>query len=191
MGQETGMAVELLKRRFTVDEFHRMGATGILADADRVELIDGEVVLMTPIGVRHAACVACLTRHFSSLGDRAIVWVQHPVRLDETSELYPDVALLRARPDFYATKAPEPADIELVVEVADTSGGYDRTTKLPRYARAGIGEAWLVDLPGDFVNVYREPAAAGYGDVRRLARGQRLPCVAFPELAIPVATVLG
>ncbi len=186
------MAVEILRRRFTVDEYHRMGEAGIFREDDRVELIDGEIVEMTPIGSPHAACVTRLAHIFiAKVGERAVVRVQNPIILGATSEPEPDVAVGHPRPDFYARGHPEAADVWLVVEVADTSLAFDRTVKVPLYARAGIAEAWVVDLPGQRVEVYRRPAGGRYAEVQRHERGHRLACAALPDLALSVDDALG
>ena len=142
------MAVEVSRRRFTADEYLAMGDAGILRDDDRVELIDGDIVAMTPIGRRHVAVVNRLTRLFvARLGDGAIVQPQGSLRLDFSTEPQPDLAVLRHRDDFYETGSrPAPDDILLLIEVADTSLRYDLTTKAALYARHGIGEYW-VDRP--------------------------------------------
>ncbi len=162
------------RRKFTVDEYHLLARAGILKEDDRVELIDGEIVEMSPIGSRHAACVARLTEWAGSLRGRAVVWVQNSVRLGDFAEPQPDLALLRPRADFYAAAHPTPEDVFLVVEVAETSSDYDRQVKIPLYARWGISEAWLVDLEADRVEVYRSPAPEGYRDVRVVARREHL-----------------
>ena len=186
------MAVEIARRRFTVDEYHRMGQAGILREDDRVELIDGEIVEMTPIGSPHAACVTRLAHaFFAMVGRHAAVRVQNPIALGATSEPQPDLALVRPRADFYAGGHPGPGDVWLVVEVADTSLTFDRTVKVPLYARAGIPEVWVVDLAGQRVEVYRRPAGGLYADVQRHERGQRLVCAAFPDLALSVDEALG
>lgn len=185
------MAVRIVKRLFTVDEYHRMVEAGILGEDDRVELIEGEVVQMTPIGSRHAACVAKLTALFSRVQDRAIVWVQNPIRLGRHSEPQPDVALLKPRADFYAQAHPGPGDVLLVVEVAETSAAYDRELKVPLYARNGVAEVWLVDLAEERVEVYRQPAPRGYQDVRRLRRGERVAPQAFPDVGLTVDDIVG
>lgn len=121
------MALHPIRRRFSVAEYHQMAEAGILGEDDRLELIDGEVTEMTPIGHRHAACVARLTKYFvQSTGDAAVVWVENPVRLHEQSEPQPDLALLHHRPDFYAARHPTPDDIMLLVEVAEISAELDR-----------------------------------------------------------------
>jgi len=183
--------VQLLKRLFTVAEYHKMAEAGILSEDDRVELLEGEVVRMAPIGLRHATCVRRLNRLFSKwVGERAIVDVQNPIRLGEHSEPQPDVALLKPRPDFYATSHPGPEDVVLVIEVAETSAAVDREVKVPLYARFGVPEVWLVDLAEDRVEVFREPSAQGYREVRVLRRGESVAPALLPDLAVPVDAVL-
>jgi Uma2 family endonuclease len=185
------MVVEVAKRLFTVDEYYQMAEAGILMEDDRVELLEGEVVEMTPIGRRHAACVNRLNRLFSrQVGEHAIVSIQNPVHLSEYSEPQPDLALLQPRPDFYAQAHPGTEDVLLVVEVAETSADSDRNVKVPLYARAGIPEVWLVDLAEECVEIYRKPSPRGYGEVRRAWRGERLFPQAFPEMELAVDDVL-
>ncbi|MBI3979408.1 MAG: Uma2 family endonuclease [Chloroflexi bacterium] len=186
------MALNPMRWRFTVAEYHQMAEAGILGEDDRVELIDGEVIKMTPIGSRHAACVARLTWHFGHLlGSAAIVWVQNPVYLDEYAELEPDVALLRPRPDFYASRHPTPGDVLLIVEVAQTSAEFDRRVKVPHYARSGIPEVWLADLDQQTVTVYRDPSPSGYRTEWVVHRGGVLSPLAFPNVSLAVADILG
>jgi Uma2 family endonuclease len=147
---------------------------------------------MAPIGSRHAACVKRLNNLFSrQVGDRAVVGVQDPVRLDEYSEPQPDLTLLRPRPDYYAGGHPGPEDVLLVVEVAETSAEYDRQIKVPLYARAGIREVWLVDLAASAVEVYREPTPEGYRQVRRFGRGETLSPEALPDINLALDDILG
>ena len=186
------MAVQLLRRSFTVEDYHRMARAGILREDDRVELLDGEILEMTPIGSRHAACVDRLNQLFSDqVRRRAIVRIQNPIRLSERSEPQPDLTLLRPRPDFYAQTHPGPGDIFLVVEVAETSVEVDRDVKVPLYARAGILELWLVDLAGECIEVSRTPTPQGYQEVRRVRRGDRLVPDAFPDLEFVPDTIIG
>lgn len=186
------MHVELLKRRFTVEEYHRMAQAGILSDDDRVELIQGEIVEMTPIGPRHAACVDRLTdRLTATLRARARVRIQGPIRLDPRSEPQPDLVLLRPRPDFYVRAHPGPEDVLLVIEVAESSLDLDREVKLPLCARAGIPTVWLVNLTGEYVEIHRLPSPEGFREVHQLGRGQPLTLEALPDLALTVDDVLG
>ncbi len=169
-----------------------MAWAGILSEDDRVELIEGEIVEMPPIGSRHAACIKRLNNLFSrQVGGRAIVGVQDPIRLGEHSEPQPDVTLLRYRPDFYAGSHPGPEDILLLVEVSESSPEYDRQVKVPLYGRAGIREVWLVDLAAEAVEVYRGPSSEGYREFRRLGRGQALSPEAVPDLTLTVDDILG
>ncbi len=186
------MALQLQRRSFSVDEFHRMAEAGILREGDRVELIHGEVVTMIPIGSRHAACTMRLTELFAGqVGERAHLSVQNPVRMSDDSEPQPDLALLRRRSDFYAGSHPGPTDVLLLVEVAGTSAEEDRSVKLPLYARAGICEVWLVDLTDQCVEILRRPTADGYQDIRRLGRGDHANLLSFPDIRISIAAVLG
>ena len=169
-----------------------MARAGVFAEDDRVELLDGEIVEMTPIGPEHSGCVGVLTGLLARrLGDRAFVWVHNPVHLPDRSEPEPDVVLLRPRPDGYRTAHPLPADILLIIEVADTSLESDRGVKLPLYAQAGIPEVWLVNLPGEVIEVCREPGAGRYGSRHFARRGETVSCLAFPEMALAVDAILG
>jgi Uma2 family endonuclease len=186
------MAVDVVRHRFTVEQYQRMGEAGVFAEDDRVELIEGEIVAMTPIGSRHAAYVDRLNDLLTSAGGRrAIVRVQSPIRLGSHSEPQPDLVLLRRREDFYAGRHPEPADVLLVVEVADTSGELDRAIKLPLYARAGIVEAWVLDVSGPSLEVHRQPTPGGYREVQRPGRGEQVTVQALPGLGLAVDAVLG
>ncbi len=186
------MAMPLAHRRFTVDEYYRMAEAGILGEDDRVELLDGEIIEMTPIGDRHAATVTRLDDLFHErVGQRATVRVQNPVRLHHYAEPEPDVALVARREDRYVGGHPVPADVLLIVEVADTSLVYDRERKLPAYAAAGIPEVWLVDLTADRIEVYREPSGGAYRDRRVLGREAALTVLRLPDVALPASEILG
>lgn len=186
------MALQLTKRRFTVSEYHQMAQAGILGEDDRVELIDGEVTQMTPIGPRHSGCVMRLIDIFvKTFGDEALLNAQNPVVLGAYTEPEPDLALLRRRPDFYASGHPTPEDVFLLVEVGETSADLDRRVKMPLYARSGIAEVWLVDLEQGTVTVYREPAPGGYRTARVVRRGEQLAPLAFPGRSFEVAAILG
>ena len=186
------MDTQVLRRLFSVDEFHQMAEAGVFGEGDRLELLDGEIVQMTPIGSRHAACVDRLTDVFSERCRAiAIVHVQNPLVLSEGTECYPDVVLLRRRPDFYNDALPRPADVVLVVEVADTTGDYDRGVKVPRYAHAGIPEVWVVDLRARAVDVYRQPAGDAYRDEQRAGPGESLAVPGVHDQQIAIDDVLG
>lgn len=152
------MSAEALHHRFTVDDYDRMLEVGILAEDNRIELLDGEVIEKMGEGSPHAACIGRLDRVASrALGDQAMVRVQHPVVVGKYSEPEPDVAIVRWRDDFYATAHPRPEDVLLLVEVADCSRVLDGNRKLPIYAAHGVAESWLVDLHARRIEVHRDP----------------------------------
>ena len=188
-----GMAVKLVPHRFTVHDYHRMAEAGIFAEDDRVELLEGEVIEMPPIGPGHAGGVKRLMNSFLPLQAerKVIISVQDPIRLGERSEPQPDLALLKPRPDFYAREHPGPEDVFLMVEVMDSSASYDREVKVPLYARFGIQETWLVDVEQEVIELYRVPGPQGYQQVRTLRRGEQLAPQAFPELILTVDELLG
>ena len=180
--------IERERRRFTIEEYERMAETGILERDERVELIEGEIVEMSPIGSPHAAFVANLNHLLvHAVGDRALVWPQGPVRVPPRSVPQPDLALLRPR--SYVREAATIADVLLVIEVADTSLRYDRTVKLRLYARAGIPEYWIVDANTETLEIYRSPSGERYADLTRPSRDDRVALLAFPEAALPVASI--
>lgn len=182
----------LVHHRFTVGDYHRMGEAGILTEDDRVELIRGEIVMMSPIGSKHAGCVNALTRLLAvALNGVACVQVQNPIGLDNFSEPQPDLSVLKYRADDYRSASPVTANVLLVIEVADSTLGSDRGVKLPLYAEAGIPEYWLVDLQGERVEVYRAPASGAYAEKQVLARGEQVICGTLPQLTLDVATILG
>jgi Uma2 family endonuclease len=184
--------VELVRRRFTLDEYHRMAEAGILNEDDRVELIRGEIVQMTPIGRDHASCVARLTHLvLGRLHGRVVLWPQNPLLILPDSEPQPDIILLAWRADFYRRALPGPSDVALLVEVADTSLRYDRHVKGPLYAAAGVRDYWIVDLAGDAVEVYRTPGTGGFERAERLGRGATLAPLAIPDAPLAVADILG
>ncbi len=186
------MTVREVQRLFTIEEYHRMAEAGILHEDDRVELIDGEIIEMSPIGSRHAGTVnRCSKRFEQRFGDVAVVQIQNPVRLGEHDEPEPDLALLKPRPDFYTTAHPTPSDILLVVEVADTSLEYDRRQTLLLYARHGIAEVWLADVNTDTILVSRDPAPSGYRTAWTVGRGDPIAPLAFPERELDGVELLG
>ena len=186
------MAIQHTHYRFTRDEYHRMAQTGILPPDARVELINGEILEMSPIGRRHKACVDRLTSVFTPpLHSKAIVRVQSSIVLSEGQEPEPDITLLRYRDDFYGDSDETPADILLIIEVADTSEGYDRRTKGPLYARYGIPEMWLADVNRDRLTVYRDPTPDGYATAQVFSPSQSVSPLAFPDLNVPVRAIFG
>jgi len=182
------------RRRFTVREYERMIEAGILAEDDRVELIEGEILTMAPIGPRHAACVNRLVALLSRAhgGERFVLSVQNPVSLPlAQSEPQPDITLLVPPLSRYADRHPEAQDVLLAIEVAETSAADDRTKKVAVYARAGISEVWLTDLPNRTIECYRSPSPAGYADVTRFGRKHTIIPAAFPDLAIAADQIIG
>jgi Uma2 family endonuclease len=186
------MSHQLARRWFTASEYNRMAEAGILTEDDRVELIEGEIVEMSPIGSRHAACVNRLNMLLSSqAGQTFIVSVQNPIVVDDYSEPEPDVAVLRMRGDYYEQELPTVSDVLLVIEVADTSVEIDRSVKIPLYARAGVPVTVLVDLPRELIEVHSEPANGQYQSVQIFRRGDSLQLKALPQLNLSVEAILG
>jgi Uma2 family endonuclease len=186
------MQVEVTKKLFTVDEYYQMAEAGILGPGDRVELIDGEIIQMSPIGDRHAGHVNRANHLFAaSFAGRAVVSVQNPIQLNKYTEPEPDVLLLKPRSDYYAGKKVWAEDALLIVEVADTTLRYDRNIKVPRYAAAGVLEVWIENLSADELLVYRDPAAEGYAKSITLHRGDSVSPVAFPDVVFKVEDLLG
>lgn len=186
------MSAQLEKWHFNVDQYYRLAEVGVLKPDDRVELIEGEIIRMSPIGSPHAACVSRLTRLFhQSVAERAIVAVQNPVRLSDYSEAVPDVALLKQRADFYAAHHPAPEDVILVVEVSDTTLLTDRNVKMPLYARAGIAEAWLVNLPRKLIEVYFDSTDGSYRESLKFKQGEILVSPTVSGLSLAVDEIIG
>jgi Uma2 family endonuclease len=184
--------VEVTRRRFTLDEYHRMVQAGILNEDDRVELIRGEIVQMAPIGRDHASCVARLNHLLlGRLHGRVVLWPQNPLVILPDSEPQPDIILLGWRDDFYRRALPGPADVALLIEVAASSLDYDRRLKGPLYAEAGVRDYWIVDLEGDAIEVRRDPTRAGFQRTERVLRGGTLTPLAFPDVTLAAADILG
>lgn len=178
------------RHKLTVDDYHRLGSAGILAEGDRVELVGGDLIDMAPIGSRHAGLINKIVRLLSGIDDDvAILAIQNPVRLSLETEPQPDVALLRPRVDFYTDKHPEPADILLVIEVADASLRYDREIKVPLYARYGIPEYWIVDIENRQVVVYCDPVNGDYGRVMNLDATAKITPEFLPTVVFNVAAL--
>lgn len=181
------LQVERPRRLFTVDEYHRMADAGIFGPDERVELIEGEIIQMSPIGPRHAGCVINLTRLLvMRLGDRAVVSPQNPVVIRPRSEPQPDMLVLRRRDVSYSRAHPTPEDVLLAIEVADTTLRSDRIVKGRLYARSRSAEYWLIDVDAERVDVFRAPEGESYADVLSFARGERVAPIAFPDVVLPV-----
>jgi Uma2 family endonuclease len=184
------MSADVIKRRFTADEYQRMGQVGILPER-RLELIDGEVLVMTPIGTRHNAAVNRTNRVLVGLvGDQAIVQVQGSIRLDGYSEPQPDLALLTPRADDYVSRHPGPADILLLIEVSDSSIDYDVGRKAALYAASAIREYWVADLEKGELVVHLDPEGHAYRAIRRYRRGASIAPEALPDCALATDILL-
>ena len=188
------MTVLAAKHLITATEFTRMGETGVFAEDERLELIEGEIIEMSPIGRRHAGRVRflinLLTRRLAE--DEAVIDAQDPLILGDLSEPQPDLALLKPHADFYADEHPRPSDVLLLIEVADTSLTYDREIKIPIYARHGVPEVWIADLTAAAVEVYRQPTAEGYARIERLeVSDASLSPQLLPELSVTVQQLVG
>ena len=179
------------RRRFSVDEYYKLVEVGILAPDERVELLAGEIIKMAAIGNRHAFCVRWLSKAMMfALGDTAILDTQNPVRLSDRNEPEPDLTVLRWRDDGYQSALPGPEDVLLVIEVSETTAGFDRRHKLPMYAIYGIPEAWLWDLNTRHVEVYDEPMAGGYARMQVIGLEGILTPSALPHVAISVSEIM-
>jgi Uma2 family endonuclease len=179
--------VERPRRLFTVEEYHRMGEAGILGEDERVELIEGEIVQMAPIGTRHLGCVINANRLFiTRLGDRAVVSPQNPVVILPRSEPQPDLLLLRPLDVSYSRERPASQHVLLAVEVADTTVRFDRLVKGRLYARAGIPEFWLCLVGESAIEVYRGPSADGYAHMTVHGPGELVSPLAFPDVSFAV-----
>jgi Uma2 family endonuclease len=172
--------------KLTVEDYYRMGEAGILGADDRVELIEGEIIEMPPIACFHAGLGSRISDWLMRLlVGRAIAWARYPIRLSGHSAPQPDLALLKFRSDYYKGGLPTPADVLLVVEIADTSLHTDREVKAPLYAKHGIPEYWLVDLKARCVEVYLTPEEGRYQSVQTHKKGILAP-QAFPEAGLDI-----
>ena len=186
------MPAEVTKKLFTVDEYYRMVEAGILAPTDRVELIEGEVIQMSPIGNRHVGCVnRAMELFISALRGRATVSVQSPLRLGKYNVPQPDVIVLKPRADYYSSKPQTGQDVFFLVEVSDTTFRYDTTVKLPIYARNGVPEVWIENLQKDVLLVCREPSGEAYKTQLTLQRGDSLSPLTFPDVTFKIEDLLG
>jgi Uma2 family endonuclease len=182
----------LLPGPFTVEMYHRLGELGVFNETDRVELLDGQIVEMTPIGAAHAACVLRLNHLLSRYWTASIaVSMQNPVVLGPKWEPQPDIAVLRRPGGFGGDWLPTARDVVLVIEVADSSLDKDRDLKIPRYAKDGIPEAWLIDLNDDTIVRFRDPGPEGYGQAVTLRRGDKVTPLQLPHIEIAADEVLG
>ena len=179
------------KNRISVQEYYRIAETGVLASDARVELLDGQIVDMSPIGPFHGSVTKFLNQFFADVARRRwIMAIQDPAQLDDFSEPQPDLMLLKPSADYYRKRHPQPEDVFLLVEISDTSLEKDQKVKLPAYARAGIAEVWIVNLNEQTIEVYRQPHFAGYGSKVILSAGDKASPQAFPDVLLDVAELL-
>ena len=177
----------VLRYKLTVDELYALVETGHIAPEARIELLDGELYIMTPPSSDHSGEVNYLTKEFYRLySNDAIIRVQDPVYFTEHNFVEPDVTLLKIRDDFYKSAHPTPADVLLLVEVSKTTLGYDKGKKLNLYARLNIVEVWIVNLPENVVEVYRQPTGAGYTEKVLVKSGESVAAAAFPGREVVV-----
>lgn len=185
------MAIQLPRKRFTVDEYHKMGDAGILHEDDRVELIEGEIVEMSPMNVPHAVCIDRLNKLLNrQVPDEWTVRVQSPICLSVDTEPEPDLVLLKPRDYLKMQHHPGPDDVLLAIEVADSTIRSDRRYKVPLYARAGISEVWLVNIAKKLVEVYSDPFEGKYQSIRRVGLGEVLNLTALPGVSVAIDDIL-
>ena len=178
--------------KFDVHQYHALADAGILTKEDRVELIDGEIVVMSAIGNEHMATVDASAEFWiTAVSGRAIVRVQGAIRLNERNEPQPDVALLKRRADFYRSRSAGPDDVLLIVEVSDTSLSYDRGVKLSLYAEFEIPEVWIANIRARTIEAYTDPFGGEYTTLRTFRHGQTVTPAAFPDIALPVSDIIG
>ena len=181
------------RRKLDVNAYYALAEAGILGEDDRVELVDGDIIEMVPIGQGHSGTVNRLNEVLVlACQGRAVVSVQNPIRLDQRNEPQPDFAILRLRDDFYAVgERAGPADVLAIIEVSDSSLRYDRTVKLELYARSGIPEYWIVDLGRRTLTVHRRPTPAGFDDISTLGPGERVNLALVPGIVVKIDKVFG
>ena len=178
--------------RFSVEEFNKLPEVGIFDEDDRVELLDGEIIVMSPIGSQHAGTVMRINAILHGrVGSDVIFGLQTPTVVEEFSEPLPDVMLLKPRKDFYTSRHPVPKDILLLIEVSDTTLRYDRGRKLRKYAETRVSEVWIVNLENMTIEQYREPSGDSFASKRIFQRGEQITIAAFPDNAFPVEELIG
>lgn len=169
------MATEVIKRLINVEEYYKMAEVGILKPDDHVELINGEIFEMSPIGSRHAAIVDHFAKVMNQLfGGQAIVRIQNPIRFDNNNEPEPDISLLKYRSDYYSSAHPGPDDVLALIELAGSSISFDREVKAPLYATHGIREYWIIDLNNDQIEVYRNPDGVTFTEIKNYKPGEEI-----------------
>ncbi|MCP4697654.1 MAG: Uma2 family endonuclease [Gammaproteobacteria bacterium] len=177
---------------FTIAHYQKMIETGIFDEDEHVELIEGELIVMMPIGPVHSSKIRRLIHLFSqAAGDSAMVDAQDPIVLDDYSEPEPDIALLRPRDDYYEEANPKADDVLLLVEVADTSLSYDKKIKIPLYARHGVPEVWLINVPDRQVEIYLNPSPKGYRKILLPEKHEHISPALLPDVSVKVSDILG
>ncbi|MBI5206656.1 MAG: Uma2 family endonuclease [Candidatus Firestonebacteria bacterium] len=178
--------------RFTINEYYHLAKAGILQEDDNVELIEGRIIDMTPIGSKHASCVKRIMELLiNRLQKKATIGVQDPIDLNEQTELEPDITILIKRADFYAEHHPRPEDVLLIIEVADSSLEYDKTVKIPLYAKANIQEVWLINLIENIIEIYRNPSQIGYKFYEKASKEDTIFPLCFPDINIKASEIVG
>lgn len=186
------MSLTVLRHQFTVHEYARMRETGILTEDSRVELLDGEIYVMSPIGPIHVGLVNKLNHLLMQrIGDAGIISIQNPIQLNDHSEPQPDIAILSPRDDFYTNALATPDDVLLIIEIADSSLDYDREEKLPRYARAHIPEVWIIDANKSVVEQYTLPIQGEYTQLYKALLGSRLTATQLPQITMTTHQLFG
>ncbi|WP_330205281.1 Uma2 family endonuclease [Cyanobacterium sp. Dongsha4] len=186
--------MQLLTRKFTIEQYHRMGETNIFHPEERLELIKGKIVPMSPLGLKHMTTVNRLTNLFyRHLLDKALISVQNSIQLDNYSEPQPDLVVAKLRDDFYATKPIQPDDICLLIEVSDSTIKYDQEVKIkiPLYAENKIQEVWLVNLNDDILEIYTQPEDNFYQNLQKLNKQKIISPLSFPDLKINLSDIFG
>ena len=187
----TPMTMQLQQRLFTIQDMEQMIANGILGEDERIELIEGHLITMSPPGAPHAACVTRLNKAFSrQVDDDMLVRIQDPMQTHERTQPEPDIAILTPRQDFYTSGRPTANDVLLLIEVLDSSLKYDEETKLPLYAAAGVREVWIVNLQDHWIDCYSDPAPRTYRLRERFFAGDTIHPDALPKVSIDVSYVL-
>lgn len=177
---------------FSVTDWQRMGEMNLFAPESRVELIEGQIFDMPPIGTEHSGCIDWLNQNwFMQLQGKALIRVQNPLRLGDFSEPQPDIMLLKPRADFYRKAHPQAEDVLLLIEVADSSVDYDKTIKIPLYARYGICETWIINIPEQLIHIYQQPENNSYKIKIDKQQNENLTAQAFPEIQFTVKQILG
>ncbi|MBF2005495.1 MAG: Uma2 family endonuclease [Chlorogloeopsis fritschii C42_A2020_084] len=182
-------------KRFTITEYDRLAELGFFHEDDRVELINGEIISMVSKGKLHSVCETRLERElFKLVGERATLRGQQPIIIPDYSEPEPDRVIVKNRADDYLSTHPTPADILLLIEIADSSLKYDQEVKLPLYAEAGISDYWILNLVANYLESYSEPyqdLQGKFGYRKKIIflpnESVNLPC--FPDLVLDLSRV--